>query len=122
VTGVLLQARWRHVLPSPLLLHIIGVGERLLGVHTDAGHVAGMHGSLRHRRPVGLGRQVGARRLFGRVNRVGVVYTIVVPGGGLGRVQACLNPVLVAKCGCMVLVSQWIENILPGLGSCPPPL
>jgi hypothetical protein len=86
---MLLEAGWRHVLASPLLLHI-AVGQRLLGVHSDVGHVARRHVALGHPRPALLGRQVGARGLFGGVDGISVVHA-VIPSRGLGGVQAGLE-------------------------------
>ena len=75
---MLLQAGRRHVLAAPLLLHV-AVGERLLGVHADVGHVTRWHVALGHPRPA-LGRQVSARGLLGRVDGIGVVHAVVASG------------------------------------------
>jgi hypothetical protein len=90
VASVLLEPGRRHVLASPLLLLYVAVGERLLGVHSDVGHVAGRHVALGHTRPVLLGREVGARGLFGGINGIGVIHTAVA-GWGFGGVQAGLG-------------------------------
>lgn len=89
MASVLLEPGRRHVLASPLRLHV-AVGKRLLGVHSDVGHVAGRHVALGHPGPVLLGREVGARGLFGGIDGIGVIHTAVA-GWGLGGVQASLR-------------------------------
>ena len=94
---MLLHSRLGHVLAtSLLLLYVVRVRERLrlLGIHrADVRHVVGRHVSLgRHARSALLGRQVGARGLFGRVDRIRVVHAIL-GRRGLGSVQACLESV-----------------------------
>lgn len=97
MAGVLLQTRLGHVLATSLLLYVVCVRKclRLLGIHrADIGHVVGRHVSLgRHAGSALLGRQVGARGLFGRVDRIRVVHAIV-GRRGLGGVQACLESAL----------------------------
>lgn len=95
---MLLEAGWRHILASPLLLHI-AIGERLLGVHSDVGHVARGHVALGHPRPALLRRQVGARGLFGGVDGISVVHA-VIPSRRLGGVQAGLAVMSVEAHGC----------------------
>ena len=88
MSGVLLEARGRHVLVTPLLRHV-PVGERLLGVHSDARHIAGRHMALGHP-GTGLRGEVGTCGLLGGVDRVGVVDAVIA-GGRLRGVQARLE-------------------------------
>ncbi len=87
---MLREARRRQVLPPALWLHV-AVGERLLGVHSDAGEV-GRQVVLRHPGPALLGRQMLVGGLLWGVDRV-VVVDAVVAGRGLRRVQASLESV-----------------------------
>lgn len=92
VRGVLRHPRrGRHgVLRSPLL-NVILVRQRLLGIHRHIRHVGGGHVRvLGHARPVGLGREVLVWRLFGRIDLVRIVDTVLVPLTWLRRVQAGL--------------------------------
>ena len=96
---MLLEARGRHVLAPPLLLHV-AVGERLLRVHPDAGHVAGRQVALRHPGPALLGWQVSVAGLLWGVDGVRVVHAVVA-SGRFGRIQASLESgVRKVRCGC----------------------
>lgn len=91
MASVLLESRRRHVLGTPLLLHV-AIGESLLGIHPNTGHVAGRHVSLRRdTRPALLGwKPVGARGLLGGLVGVALVDAVVARRG-LGCVQARLE-------------------------------
>lgn len=69
MSSMLLEARRWHVLVPPLLLHV-AIGERLLGVHSDVGHVARGHVALWHPGPALLGRQVSVGGLLRGVNGI----------------------------------------------------
>lgn len=86
---MLLKAGLRHVLATPLRLHV-AIGQRLLGIHPNVRHVAWRHVALRNAGSALLRGQMGACGLLGRVNSIAVVYTVVA-GRGLRGVQAGLG-------------------------------
>jgi len=92
---MLLKAVRRHVLASSLLLHV-AVGERLLGIHTNARHIARRHVALRHPGSARLGRQVSACWLFRRFDGISIVHTVVA-GRGFRGVQASLTAMSVSR-------------------------
>lgn len=94
MTRVLRHPRlWRHaVLSSAAPLHVALVGQCLRRVDADVGHVVRRHVWV-GRHPGAwllLGREVLARRFLRRLDLVRLLNAILVPGCGLGRVQAGL--------------------------------
>lgn len=92
MAGVLLQTRWWQVLPaSLLLLYVARVCERLLGIHSDIGHIVWRKVVLWWHPPARLlGRKVGTRGLFWGIDRVWVIDTVLASSGRLGSVEAGL--------------------------------
>ena len=118
---MLLKTRLGHVLATSLLLYVVCVRKclRLLGIHrADIGHVVGRHVSLgRHSGSALLGRKMGARGLFGRVDRIRVVHAIL-GRRGLGSVQACLESALAeGSMATRARCSSYLNQVLAlGLG------
>jgi hypothetical protein len=86
---------------SLISLHVALVSQSLLGIHGHVGHiVVGRHVRvLGHTRSAALGRKVLVWGLFGRLDLVAAVNTVLVAWGGLGCIKACLNQVLAFRLG-----------------------